>query len=739
MSKTDIERIFETAYRRGAASLTESESKRVLSAVGIDVTREELAGSEEEAGEIAARMGFPVVLKVSSPDVPHKSDAGGVQIGLADRVATCNAYLQIMDSVKRKHPKADIQGVLVQEMIDRGVETIVGIDNRPPFGPVITFGLGGIFVELLKDVTFRLAPLDETVAREMLTEIQGARMLEGYRGGIVADKRALAQAMVRLSELATRFGDYIEELDINPLLVTEDRVVALDALVVLKKKGASSVVGSTRKTSPAEPHGSATVHVEQEPINDIRALLEPRSIAVIGASPNSEKPGYLLLKNIIANGFPGALYPIHPKCDEILGYKAYPTIEEVPEEVDLVFFLLPREFVPDLFASCQKKGVKAAVVIAAGFSEVGEKGAKAQAELEEVISRTGVRCVGPNTIGFVNMDAKLVASFAFFENWKDGPIALAAQSGIFAGAVADQLMYRQVQRLGIGTSLPFGNKIDLDECDFVEWAGKNPKIKVIALHIEGMRQPRRLLSLANQLKREKPIIVLKSGRTEAGTRVAASHTGSLAVDDVLVDHAFRQYGLIRAYDMEEFLEFMKAFSYLPVPGGNRVGIVTFSGASAVMATDELTEQGLELAQLGPATHDRVRKLLPPWQPVNNPLDLWPALGAGSRLVHEEGLHSVLDDENVDAVLFILVALANADFDGMDEILGKARERHPDKPILTVMEGGHVKEKWLREIEGLKAPVFETTRIAVRALAAMRRYALTRERVQLDPLLVHPTD
>ena len=736
MSKIDIEAILETGYRRGTASLTESESKHVLSAVGIDVPREEVAGSEEEAGEIAGRMGFPVVLKVSSPDVPHKSDAGGVQIGLTDREATCNAYLQIMDSVKHKHPQADIQGVLVQEMIGRGVETIAGITNRPPFGPVITFGLGGIFVELLKDVTFRLAPLDETVAHEMLTEIQGARMLDGYRSGIVADKLALAQVLVRLSELATRFGDCIEELDINPLLVTADRVVALDGLVVLRKNGASPVMGRTGKTSHADQHGSAAVHVDQKPINDIRSLLEPRSIAVIGASANSKKTGHILLKNIIANGFPGAIYPINPKCDEILGYKAYPTIEAVPEEVDLAFFLLPGEFVPALLTSCQKKGVKAAVVIAAGFSEVGEEGAKAQAELEELISRSGVRCVGPNTIGFVNMEAKLVASFAFFENWEDGPIALAAQSGIFAGAVADQLMHRQVQRLGIGTSLPFGNKIDLDESDFVEWAGKNPKIKVIALHIEGMRQPRRLLSLANQLKREKPIIVLKSGRTEAGTRAAASHTGSLAMDDVLVDHAFRQYGLIRAYDMEEFLEFMKAFSYLPVPGGDRVGIVTFSGASAVMASDELTEQELQLAQLGPATCDRVRKLLPPWQPVNNPLDLWPGLGAGSRLVHEEGLNSVLDDENVDAVLFILVALANADFDGMDEILGKARERHPDKPILTVMEGGQVKEKWLREIEGLKAPVFETTRIAVRALAAMRRYALNRQRVQLDPLLVH---
>ncbi|MBI4455889.1 MAG: acetate--CoA ligase family protein [Acidobacteria bacterium] len=722
MVKLDVTGIFENARRQGRTALTELEAKQVLGAAGLEVTREKLAKSEEEAVTISEQIGFPVVLKVASPDIAHKSDAGGVQIGLVNRDEVRLGYRRIMEAVTQKHPHADIHGILVQEMVRDGVETIVGITNRGPFGPVVAFGLGGVFVELLKDITFRIAPVDEAGATEMLGEIQGSRMLDGYRGQVKADRRALARAIVRLSELAIEFRDEIEELDINPLLAAGDHAIALDALIVLRKTN----------TAAQERGASGAFVVERS--NGIRAVLEPRSIAVVGASPNPEKSGHVLLKNIIANGFPGAIYPINPKADQILGYKAYPTILDVPGEIDLVFFLLPGEFVPKLFADCKKKGVKAAVIISAGFAEVGGEGAKAQQALEELISQTGVRSVGPNTIGFVNIDAKLVASFAFFENWKDGPIALAAQSGIFAGAVADQLMYRKAQRLGIGASLPFGNKIDLDESDFVEWAWKNPKTKVIALHIEGMRDPRRFFSLANQVKRTKPIIVLKSGRTQAGARAASSHTGSLAVDDVLVDHGFRQYGLVRAYDMEEFLEYMKAFSYLPLPKGKRIGVVTFSGASAVMATDELTEYSFELAQLAPATTERVRKFMPPWQPVTNPLDLWVALGAGNRLAHEEGLHAMLDDENVDAVMLILVALANADFDGMREIFTKARERHPDKPIYTVMEGGRVKEKWMHDIEGLDAPVFETTHIAVKALDAMRRYAQTRDRVQPDPSL-----
>jgi acetyltransferase len=504
-------------------------------------------------------------------------------------------------------------------------------------------------------------------------------------------------------------------------VVKGDRVVALDALITLKENGTGD------QTAPEEKVGEGNG-------NDIRAVLEPRSIAVIGASSNPTKTGHVLFKNIVVNGFPGKVYPINPKADEILGIKAYPKILDVPDDIDVVFFLLPGQFVPTLYEDCKKKGVKAAVIIAAGFAEVGEEGAKQQKMLVDLVKSTGVRCLGPNSIGFINMDQQLVASFILFENWEDGSIALAGQSGIFAGAVADQVMNRTVQRIGIGKSIIMGNKIDLDESDFLEWSWKDPKTEIVALHLEGMQDPRRFLSLANKVKRDMPIIVLKPGRTEPGARASASHTGSLALDDTLVDHAFRQYGVTRAYDLEEFLEFLKAFSYQPLPKGNRIGIATFSGANGVMACDELSERGFELADFEPETYERIEKFLPEWQPVTNPLDLWAAMGSGNRLAHEEGLLSVIDDKNVDAVLVILLALANADFDGIREVFANAMERHPDKPIYVVALGGKVKERWLKEIEGLKVPVFENTHIAVKAFTAALRYAQDRERLQPDPVL-----
>jgi len=724
MAVSEIKRIFEDVRKEGRTKLTELEAKQVLLSAGLTITRETLASTEDEAVAMAERIGFPVVLKIASPDILHKSDAGGVQMGLSDAEAVRRGYRSIMRAVIEKYPDAHIHGILVQEMIQGGIETILGVANRMPFGPVLAFGLGGVFVELLKDITFRLAPLSEAGAAEMLDEIKGARILEGYRGQPGANKTQLASAIARLSELAIEFSEDVEELDINPLVARGDDVIALDALI--KLKAARPAMQPAKRLE--EHKGSG---------NDIRAVLEPRSIAVIGASANPDKTGHVLFKNIIVNGYPGKVYPINPKGGEILGHKAYSKILDVPGDIDLVFFLLPGEFVATLFDDCRKKGVKAAVIIAAGFSEAGEEGKKAQQILEELIRRTGVRCLGPNSIGFINMDQQLVASFILFENWEDGPIAVAGQSGIFAGAVADELMARTVQRIGIGKSVIFGNKIDLDESDFLEWAWKDPKTNLVALHLEGLNEPRRFLSLANRAKRDMPIIVLKPGRTASGAKASSSHTGSLAVDDVLIDHAFRQYGITRAYDLEEFLEFMKAFSYQALPKGNRVGIVTFSGANGVMAADELSENGFTLAEFDPGTNERIRKFLPSWQPVANPLDLWAALGAGNRLAHEEGLFSVLDDKNVDVALVILLALANADFDGIREVFAKAREQHPDKPVYTVMLGGKVKQRWIREIDGLKVPVFDTTHIAVRALAAAWHYANERERVQPDPLLYRP--
>ncbi len=235
------------------------------------------------------------------------------------------------------------------------------------------------------------------------------------------------------------------------------------------------------------------------------------------------------------------------------------------------------------------------------------------------------------------------------------------------------------------------------------------------------------METAVRVKRDKPVIVLKPGRTEAGARAAASHTGSLAAEDLLVEAAMRQAGLIRAYTVEEFLEYMKVFSYQPLPRGNRVGIATLSGAAAVIACDELYEAGMTLSRYNASTINAISRLMPRWQPVNNPADIWMSMYGDVETSHRVVIKAVLDDPNVDMALFILLPVANVDFEGVRELFEEAMAEHPDKPIYTVMLGGKVKQKWMKELEGSSVPIFNDTYIAVRCMSAMYRYHVERRK------------
>lgn len=461
----------------------------------------------------------------------------------------------------------------------------------------------------------------------------------------------------------------------------------------------------------------------------MRRLLEPDSIAVVGASPSPEKAGYILLKNLLDHGFPGRLYPINPSVGSILGLRTYASVAEAPETVDLAFIVVPRPHVLDVVSQCAARKVGAVVIVSAGFAEVGGEGIAMETELRQILARSGVRALGPNTIGFVNAGRKLVASFVPFPRWIDGPVALAAQSGIFVGALADELMAREVRQIGIRLGVAFGNKIDLDEVDFLDHAARDPAVRVIALHLESLKRPREFFDLVRQVSPEKPVMVLKTGRTGPGARAAASHTGALAVEDRILDGAFRQVNAIRARDVEDFLALIRAFAWAPVPAGPRVGVLTFSGASGVIASDEIEDAGLTLAPLAETTAGRIGALMPEWQPVGNPADAWLALGSGPRRALEEPLAALLDDSAVDIVLGLLLALPNTDFPELAEVFARARRSHPGKPIFLVITGGHVKDRWLRELEGLHIPVESDIRVSVQTIRAMVHYGRRRQRMR----------
>jgi acyl-CoA synthetase (NDP forming) len=474
-------------------------------------------------------------------------------------------------------------------------------------------------------------------------------------------------------------------------------------------------------------------------MSGFQPYLEPRAIAIIGASSNPDKPGYTLMSSIVEGGYKGAVYPINPKPGSILGKPTYPSISDVPGEVDLAFILIGREHVPEAIRACGRKGVKSAAIVTAGFGEV-ESGHEYDRDLRAAIGESGVRCVGPNTIGMVNMHHGLSASFVPLPVWSPGKISLLGQTGTIAGSLADQIMHQPSQRLDVGKIVAIGNKADLDEVDFLEYCWNDSQTEVIGLHLESLSRPREFFSLAQKVKADKPTVILKSGRTEAGGRVSASHTGGLMVDDAVFDAACRQYGLIRATSVPDFLAFLKALSFQPPPRGERIGVVSYSGGMAVTACDELSEAGLRLGDFGTETKRLLADMLPDWQPVKNPVDLWPAMTGDNLGVQGRSIRIGMDDTETDAVLLILLAVPNSACEGLSRYFREAMAANPHKPIYCVFVGGAVAEQWKLELEREEAdkarrvPVFDDTSTAARALGAAAWYYRRRDRFSADPNL-----
>lgn len=456
-------------------------------------------------------------------------------------------------------------------------------------------------------------------------------------------------------------------------------------------------------------------------MRDIQPLVAPRSIAVIGASTNPNKSGGVLFSNLVKGDFKGALYPINPGSPEVMGKKAYASLADVPEAVDLVYIVLPSQHMEASIQQCVDAKARAACIITAGFSEAGPVGRAAQEKLRETARKAGMLLAGPNTIGMVNTDCNMMGSFVNFPHWERGDISLFTQTGIFTGAVMRQIMDSDIQRLPISKSIDVGNKIDVDEVDFLDFAANDPGTKVIGLYIESIRNPDAFLQKAKALRGIKPIVLLKPGRTEAGRMASLCHTGSLASENAVSDDAILEAGVIRVEDEDDFVNTLRALAMLPRAKGKRVGIATTSGALGVIASDLVADHGLQLAAYDELTISRMATIFPEWLIPANPFDFWIGIDVkGAKEAHHVGLHAVFADPNVDLVLCTLLAPPNADFPEMGELL-KTLRRQYNKPFALVPYGSAA-TRWTAEVEGANIPVYSSVRAGVRALAFVAKAA-----------------
>ena len=452
-----------------------------------------------------------------------------------------------------------------------------------------------------------------------------------------------------------------------------------------------------------------------EPESCFSYFFEPRSVAVIGALREGWFGGYVIIKNLRVFGFPGEVYPVNPRYDKVLGLDVYASVKDIPAMVDLVIIMTPAAVVPSVLEECGACGVRAAIVVSDGFAERSEEGARLQKELVSVGRREGIRILGPNTVGVTNTANGLVTTpYEFgYSSIRRGFVALAGQTGI----IAPQAVPYEDLQYGVSKICDFGNKCDVDEADLLEYLAEDAETKVIAMYLEAIRDGRRFLATAKRVVEKKPVIVLKSGRSEAGAKAAASHTGTLAGDDKIYDAAFRQAGVLRIQNFRELFEIPKIFGQ-PRPKGNRIAMVTMTGGAGVMSTDIAYECGLELARFSEETSNRLGEIFPSL--AKNPSDVGPALFADDIIqIYKKAIEAALEDEGVDCVSVVLWTGEAAPPQLYVELFKELKER-ASKPVAIWAYSAHLvlAQELSRELEKLGFPVFSDFETAVRALGML---------------------
>jgi acetyl coenzyme A synthetase (ADP forming)-like protein len=451
-------------------------------------------------------------------------------------------------------------------------------------------------------------------------------------------------------------------------------------------------------------------------MNSLDPILRPRSIAVIGASRNPNTIGWHILDNLLQNGFHGPVYPVNPKADAIHSIRAYPSIGAVPGPVDLAVIVVPKEYVYAVAEECIDAGVKGLVVISAGFKEVGGDGIARERELAALVREHGVRMVGPNCMGVINnaSDISMNATFAPATP-PPGPVAFMSQSGAMGASVLD---YAGTLGIGISSFVSAGNKADVSGNDLVEFWNDDPDTSVILMYLESFGNPGHFVPLAREITRDKPICVVKSGRTGAGARAAASHTGALAGTDLATDAIIAQAGAIRAQTVEELFDLAMAFSNQPLPASNRVAIVTNAGGPGIIIADSCEAHGLDVTALAPETEAKLRKRLPEEASVRNPVDL---IASATPESYEFALRCVFDDPNVDSAIAAFVPPLGIQTKDVAAALVRVNNEHPEKPLLAVLMGRDRLPTSATELHLAHVPAYIFPESAASALGTMWRY------------------
>src|ERR687887_557854 len=654
VDKNVVQKIFNDLIYSGKDKvITEEFAKRILTEYEVRVPSYALVTNADEAVKRARELGFPLVGKIVSPQILHKTDVKGVKVGLNSELEVREAF---DDMYYRLSKQYSINGVLLEKMVPSGFELIVGLQNDQQFGPVIMVGLGGIYTEIFKDVTFRVLPITKDDAIEMIEGLKGKQILKGFRGSQPVNIDMLSKALVNIANLGNDMAAYYESIDFNPVIVYPNDYYVVDAKVILREKPNPEAI------STAEPDSSF-----------MDRFFNAKSVALIGASPEAGKVGNSVLESLVKHEYKGKVFPVDLK------------------------------FVPDLLKSCGRRGIHNMVIISGGGKELGGERAAIEQQIKVLSSQLKIRIIGPNCIGMFNGENRLDCAFqghARMIRPKNGDVAFLSQSGTVGIAFMETS-----DAFGMSKMISYGNRSDVDEADMIWYLSEDPHTKVIGLYVEGLGDGRKFMHTAKKVISEmkKPILVFKNGRTTRGAKQAASHTGSLGGSYHVVRGALEQAKIISLDSYEELTGSLKALAWQPVPKGNRVAMVTNGAGPIIAAIDHFERLNLQIAEISEQAKEALKEHYPSTYIIGNPCDI---TGSASVEDYKFAIQTFMDDPNIDIIMPWFVFQDDPLEETIVDVLANFQKQRK-KPILVGAMGGPFTQKLSKRVEDANVPVYHT--------------------------------
>jgi 3-hydroxypropionyl-CoA synthetase (ADP-forming) len=703
MTNEKVQKLFDDIYSNREKVITEELAKQVLSEYGVMVPKYALVKSAEEAEIEAEKVGFPLVAKIVSPEILHKTDVQGVKVGLQNQADVKDTFNDMYGRLSKQY---SVKGVLLEKMASAGgVELIVGLQNDPQFGPVIMVGIGGIYTEVFKDVSFRVLPITKEDAISMIDDLKGNKILKGFRGMPPVNLSMIAEALVNIGKFGTEMAPYYESIDFNPIIFYENEYVVVDAKILLREKPDLEVI------SKAQP--------ESEYLD---LFFNAKSVALIGASPEPGKVGNSVLESLAKHEYIGKVYPVNAKgYSEIMGLKAYKSLDEIPDRVDVVVVTVDLKFVPDLLRSAAKKGIHNFVIISGGGKELGGERATIEGQIRELSKQLKIRIIGPNCIGMFNGENRLDCAFqghARMIRPRKGDVAFLSQSGTVGIAFMESS-----DTFGMSKMISYGNRSDVDEADMIWYLSEDPQTRVIGLYVEGLGDGRKFMNTAKRVIKErgKPVVVFKNGRSARGAKQAASHTGSLGGSYAVVKGALDQAGIISVDSYEELTAALKALTWQPVPNGGRVAMVTNGAGPIIAAIDHFERLGLQVAELSEDTKKSLKDHYPSTYVIGNPCDI---TGSANADDYQFAIQSFMDDPNIDIIMPWFVFQDDPLEESIVNVLASF-QKQKKKPILVGAMGGPFTETISEQIEDTNVPVYHSVIEWVTAASVLANWTRVR--------------